>query len=417
MLWLRDELVRALKTKSLDNSWAQWALLEIEEDRQEFYLIQSPTTRVELDQSREVHNQVFKLRVYLNKPDGRLGTAESPLFQKLDLMTQLAELEKKAQLGGEKKWHFPDEWEKSAKQPQKVYPALEKDLAGCSFQIYQDLEKAIRQCEQGEFNSAELFVVREKRCRTLSTGFTNEVVDSRIYAEVCFSETDSKTGLSEEFLITRWAAHPEQIDFARMCAESAEYAKASLRTEKPETGQYDVILHADVLTALFHDVLSQLNSRQKYYQLPFLEKGKELIPNFKGDAFELNLSPDRDFCFASAAYSGEGCLQSKLTLAKGNTIQHNPTSAQMSQYLDQPMTTVLGSLVVEPESVTDVESLRKAKPKVLEILQFSGLFTNEMDLTYSSEIRLARLYDNTTGKVCYIKEEIYQVISQVTLPR
>ncbi|MCB0386910.1 MAG: hypothetical protein KDD43_16060, partial [Bdellovibrionales bacterium] len=110
MLWQRDELVRALKTKSLDNSWAQWALLEIEEDRQEFYLIQSPTTRVELDQSREVHNQVFKLRVYLNKPDGRLGTAESPLFQKLDLMTQLTELEKKAQLGGEKKWHFPDEW-------------------------------------------------------------------------------------------------------------------------------------------------------------------------------------------------------------------------------------------------------------------------------------------------------------------
>jgi hypothetical protein len=403
MTWQREQLLKALHDKTLKGGWAQWALLEVEEDRQEFYLIQSAQHRVELDQSREVHNQVFKLRAYIEKPDGRLGTSESPLFQKLDLNNQLQDLEKKAMLGGEKTWHFPERWEKSNRQPQKAYPPMVDDLVGCATQIYQDLERSIRESKNGEFNSAELFVTREKRRRTLSTGFTNETLESRIYAEVCFSATDRSTGLSEEFLITRWAAHPEQLDFTKMCSESAEFAKASLQTEKPPSGQYAVLLHADVLRPLFHDVLSQLNARQRYFQLPYLEKGKELIPQFSGVPFAMSLNPDRDFCFASGAYSGEGSMQHELTLASGNVILQNPTSSQMSQYLDQPETTVLGSVVVTPESVESYEELKGAKPQVLEILQFSGLFTNEMDLTFSSEIRLARLYDGQTGKAKFIK--------------
>lgn len=403
MLWQRDDLLKTLKTKSESAGWTQWALLEMEEDRQEFYLIQSKTDRVDLDQSREVHNQVYRLRVYINKEDGRQGTAETPLFPKLDLQTQLNELEKKAHLGAEKSWQFPKQWETATAQPQKIYPPLVEDLAGCAFQIYKDLEKAVRACDQGEFNSAELFVIKDKKRRTLSTGFSSEEVGSRIYSEVCFSNTDPSNQLSEEFMVTRWAAHPEQLDFARMCRESAEFAAASLKTQKPKMGEYDVILHADVLNTLFHDVFSQLNARQKYYKLPFMEKGAEFIPGFKGVPFKLNLEPLRDFCFGSGSYSGDGCLQQNMTLAKGNTIQENPTSSQMSQYLELPTTTVIGSLVVEPESCLDIAELRKSRPKVLEILQFSGLFSNEMDLTYSSEIRLARLYDNETGEETFIK--------------
>jgi len=193
------------------------------------------------------------------------------------------------------------------------------------------------------------------------------------------------------------------LDFNRMCSESADYAANSLKTKRPETGEYDVILRADVLNTLFHDVFSQLDTRQKYYQLPFMEKGSELISGFKGVSFTLNLDPMRDFCFGSGTYSDEGCLQKKMTLIKDNRIQENPTSSQMSQYLSCPTTSVAGSLVLEPESTQNISDLRRFSPKVLEILQFSGLFSNEMDLTYSSEIRLARLYDNETGEDTFIK--------------
>ena len=403
MLWQREDLLKFLEIKSKKFGWVQWALQEREEDRQEFYLIGSPTDRVALDQSREVHNKVFRLKVYIGKEGGKQGAAESPLFPKLSLESQLNELERKAHLGTEKSWQFPQKWEEGAREPQKVYLPLKEDLAGCAYQIYQDLEKAIKSCGKGEFNSAELFVIRDKKRQTLSTGFDSQELGSRIYGEVCFSETEKKTGLSEEFLVTRWVAHPEQLDFNDMCSESADSAAASLKTEKPEMGEYHVILRADVLNTLFHDVFSQLNAWQKYYQLPFMEKGSELIPGFKGTPFTLKLDPLRDFCFASGTYSGEGCLQKEMALVERNIIQANPTSSQMSQYLDQPTTTVTGSLVLEPECVHKASELRRLRPKVLEILQFSGLFSNEMDLTYSSEIRLARLYDNERGREVFIK--------------
>ena len=49
------------------------------------------------------------------------------------------------------------------------------------------------------------------------------------------------------------------------------------------------------------------------------------------------------------------------------------------------------------------EELTQQAPLVLEILQFSGLFTDANTGTFSSEIRLARLFDNEKKQVTYIK--------------
>ncbi|MBK7842314.1 MAG: hypothetical protein IPJ71_01260 [Bdellovibrionales bacterium] len=408
LLWNRTDLLECLKknTSQQGRPWLQWALTERQEDRQEFYLIQSMTQKVVLDQSREVEDRSFNLRLYVRRSDGnKMGVAEGPLFQKLDLQGQLEELEKKALLGVEREWLFPksDRDDEESQPPLKVYPPLLAEIRDCSFRVYRDLEKAIQRAAEGQFNSGELFVIREHRVRTLSSGFSTEQIESKIYAEVCFSSQDKESGLSEEFLVTRWACHPEQLDFDKMCRESAQFAQASLRTERPASGEIHVLLHADVLNSLFHDVLSQLSSRQKYYQMPFKPKGSSLIEDFKGMPFVMRLDPTLDYCFGSGSFSSEGLSQRNKILVQDNKIQFNPTSSQMSQYLGDEVTTVLGNLVIVPSKLESKDSLIKSEDKVLEILQFSGLFTNSMDLTYSSEIRLARLYDNRTGKVSYIK--------------
>lgn len=407
LLWNRTDLLDCLKKNTgQGRAWLQWALTERQEDRQEFYLIQSLTQKVVLDQSREVEDRSFHLRLYVRRPDGnKMGVAEGPLFQKLDLLTQLAAFEKKALLGVEKEWLFPkpDKEDEETQPPLKVYPPLLAEIRDCSFKVYRDLEKAIQRAAEGQFNSGELFVIREHRLRTLSSGFSTEQIESKIYAEVCFSSQDKDSGQSEEFLVTRWASHPEQLDFDKMCRESAQFAQASLRTAKLGSGEFHVLLHADVLNALLHDVLSQLSSRQKYYQLPFKPKGTSLIDNFKGMPFVMRLDPTLDYCFGSGSFSAEGLSQGNKILVQENRIQFNPTSSQMSQYLGDEVTTVLGNLVIIPSKFESKELLIKSQDKVLEVLQFSGLFTNSMDLTYSSEIRLARLYDNRTGKVSYIK--------------
>ncbi|MCB0363250.1 MAG: hypothetical protein KDD35_11030, partial [Bdellovibrionales bacterium] len=350
----------------------------------------------------------FRLHLYVKKMDGQIGVAEGTLFQKLDLNHQLLELEQKALLGKEETWKFPPLMSSSVakdqeKKVKKVYPPLRDDFESSSLKIYQDLKQAVQAESKGEFNSAELFVIRERQILTLSSGFSEEELESKIYAEVCFSSRKGDTQLSEEFLVTRWGSHPEQLDFCQMCWESAQYAEASLNTHLPQSGNYRVLLHASILNTLLHDVLSQLYMRNNYFKLPFKPKDSLFIESFSGHPFVLKLDPLKDYCFGSKSYSSEGLWQKPEVLVQNNRIECNPCSSQISQYLEVQASSVEGTIVVEAENLVSKEKLLKQGEDVLEILQFSGLFTNQMDLTFSSEIRLARLHRASGGDSIYIK--------------
>ena len=54
-------------------------------------------------------------------------------------------------------------------------------------------------------------------------------------------------------------------------------------------------------------------------------------------------------------------------------------------------------------AVSDQLLLGRFGPRVIEILQFSALFSDANSGTFSSEIRLAKLYDNERGTVVYLK--------------
>ena len=89
-----------------------------------------------------------------------------------------------------------------------------------------------------------------------------------------------------------------------------------------------------------------------------------------------------------------------------NASQFNPANladSRFSSYFDTKPTTTNGAVVVETKDSLAKSELLKTSDKVIEILQFSGLFCDEMTMTFSSEIRLAKLYDNTTGKTSYVK--------------
>jgi hypothetical protein len=59
---------------------------------------------------------------------------------------------------------------------------------------------------------------------------------------------------------------------------------------------------------------------------------------------------------------------------------------------------------VEPQGATrSYNDLVRAEGKVLEIVQFSGLFCSSMSLTFSSEIRLAKLHDVASGTFTWVK--------------
>jgi hypothetical protein len=163
-----------------------------------------------------------------------------------------------------------------------------------------------------------------------------------------------------------------------------------------------VLIDSEVLATLLNGHVSQLTAANSYNGLPFVRPGDELIPGGPADSFTLTLDPGLEYGADTAAISEQGSLQEKLVLVENNRVQATASDKQYADYLSSSPTTVRGDLVMEPGSLSYAE-LTKAEPQVLEILQFSGLFADANSGTFSSEIRLGRLFDRQSGTVRYIK--------------
>ena len=95
-------------------------------------------------------------------------------------------------------------------------------------------------------------------------------------------------------------------------------------------------------------------------------------------------------------------MQTPFRLVEKNRVIATATDKRYADYLGAPSTTVRGNVVVDAGLLSHEELTRQA-PQVIEILQFSGLFADPNSGTFGSEIRLAKLYDNETGKVTFLK--------------
>ncbi len=406
--WEIEDLSEKLQAKKTQNAIHQYVILEQTQNRIEHYLLKDPISgKPVADQKRSVEKTDLTLKLWVKKANQRLGAGSKPLLRNRPLVEQIESLMKQAEMSDEEYWEIPEvESDQASGQraPETLYSGFKTDFLGSTNKISKDLSSAILGVS-GEFNSAELFFNYLTTKTWASNGFVKEIEQSRIYAEVCFSASgpDQKGQLkSEEFLVTAWAAHPEQLDFRKMCEQSVEGAKGSLKTELPQSGTYDVLVAADVVSELFHNVLWQLDGEQQYKKYPHLKESEEFSKDFSGEPFRLVLDPEVDFGMASGKSSSFGFIQKPMTLLENNKVLNTLFDVKISQYLKRPQTTSSGNLKLEAEGLP-ADELRMKRGKVLEILQFSGLFVDPMSLTFSSEIRLAKLFDQSSGKVSYVK--------------
>jgi predicted Zn-dependent protease len=203
-------------------------------------------------------------------------------------------------------------------------------------------------------------------------------------------------------MTTRWAVGRDQIRIPELFEETSERAHISLDTEKPQSGNYAVLVDAEVLAVLMNGQVSQLSGANSYHGLPFVKPGSALIPDAQGAKITLKLDPRLEFGADTAVFSDQGLLQEPLELVRDGVVCATSADQQYASYLGIKPTTVRGTVVLAPGAEAHDELVR-AKPQVLEILQFSGRFADPNTGTFGSEIRLAKLYDNRAGTVRTIK--------------
>ncbi|MDR3608883.1 MAG: metallopeptidase TldD-related protein [Oligoflexia bacterium] len=377
-----------------------WIITEEHVHRRERYFMLDRDALV-VDQDRDVHsyNIHLKLFVDIGRP-GRQGEISKKLFTALPLDEQLDAAIVAAKQTDHQAWSLPLQFPKEVPDIKTSDPRIAEDMENVMAQLTQATGKAVARPRESRFNSAELFLSVHDSELHLSNGLRHRSSQSRIYSEAAYSYSRKKPNgavESDEYLNTRWAVNLDDLAIDRLFDETADRARHSLDTHKPVTGHYPVIVDADVLATLFNNHLSQLSSANSYHGLPFVKPGDELVKNATGDLLTITLDPSLEYGADTGAFSESGVSQSPFRLVEKNRVIATATDKRYADYLKLPVTATRGNVVVEAGSLSHEELTRQA-PKVLEILQFSGLFADPNTGTFSSEIRLAKLYENQDGK-------------------
>jgi predicted Zn-dependent protease len=400
--WTLDQLKHHL---SRQKEIKAWIISEEHTHRRERYFI-SDSSQLATDQDRNVHsrNLSLKLFVHLQKL-GRQGEISKKLFTHLPLDKQIASAIEAAQQTDHEAWDLPKDIPSQIPTVTTADPKISEDIHQAMNVITQRVAKEVQIHRPSTFNSAELFISTHHRELHLSNGLQHRHSQSRVYLETAFSFT--KTGSngkkqSDEYLNTLWAVHLDQLPLEKLFQETAHCAEKSLDVVKPITGKYPVIVNSEVLSTLLNGQVSQLSAFNAYNSLPFIKPGSELIPQSRGDLLTITLDPTLDFGANTVALSEQGIVQSPLKLVQQNQVVATATDKQYGDYLKTPPTSSRGNLVIDPGLMT-YEELTQSAPQVIEILQFSGLFADSNSGTFSSEIRLARLFDREKKTITYLK--------------
>jgi predicted Zn-dependent protease len=397
MSWTLEQLKQELRSRKDVKGW-----IVTQEDlhRRERYFLMDHA-KLAIDQDREVHSQSVEVRLFvgIGKP-GRQGEIAKKIVKEKAVGPQLESAIAAAKETDHEAWDLPTELPKEIPEVKGCDPKMAEDLQGSLEEVTREITAAVATPRKTTFNSSELFMSVHDRELHLSNGLVNRSKQSRMYVEAAYSY--AKGGKSDEYLHTAWTISPKDISVTKLFTEASERAAISLDTKKPMTGKFSVILDADVLAKLFNSTTFLLSARSEYLDLPHKKPGDDFIPGASGDLITLTLDPSLDFGAVTTAVGDQGLVQKPLILVDKNKVVTTAIDSQHGQYLKKKPGTYRGNIVLDA-GVLDHNQMVQAAPKVLEILQFSGLFIQETSGTFSSEIRLARLYDHTTGTVSVIK--------------
>jgi len=401
MNWNLDQLKSELKSqKKLKN----WIIVQENIHRRERYFLmdgQGEKKSVGLDQDREVNSQnvEVKLMVDIGKPD-RQGEITKKLFKGEPLGPQIEKAIAAAEVTDHQAWSLPKDLPTQVPEVKSCDPKMLEDLNGTMNQVTAQIMETALSFPSTQFNSSELFMSVHLKELHLSNGLTHRSQQSRMYVEAAYSY--AQDGKSDEYLHTAWTVSPSDVSVADIFNEASSRALHSLDVQKPVTGKYSVIVDADVLATLMAGYVDHLKSKSEYLQLPFKKIGEDFVEGAIGDLITLTLDPSLEYGAVTVSVSELGTLEKPIRLVKNNKVIAHAIDQQHAQYLSKKPTTHKGNVVLSPGKLSHDE-LTAAAPQVLEILQFSGLFFSPHSGTFSSEIRLARLFDHKSGKITYIK--------------
>lgn len=347
-------------------------------------------------QDRVVEERSYSLTIYSSSKDSdQVGIATKTIMPHLDLDEQINETIRLSESSKNKKWTLPEKpdtpWSEVITADRRI---LERGTELQS-EIESRLEKALMGYDHIHFNSAELYLNYSTKVTHTHTEIEMEKDNSDIYFEIAMER--DREDLTEndkevlEMLTTVSYDTFDLEDFLESCADQVTSLTESIEPET--TSSMPIIIDSSALAHIFKAPVTQLSAANEFHKMPFLEEGTRLADESQGDNLTLSLNPYVESMADSTPFTREGLPSEKAILIEENVVIKRPISNRYGQYLGKVPNGICGNIVVN-EGSSPKEEFYNSHETVLDIISFSSLLVDQNKLTWSSEIKLGKLYQN-----------------------
>jgi predicted Zn-dependent protease len=399
MNWTEDQrladIVQAVtEFAQAQNSVSDWSINGKYTDACQSLLLGGVANQLTVYQDREVDDTSYKVTLYVtNNDNSKIGTSSATMLAGPNLADQLEQIKANALLAMNPAYPL-------AQKPSAPYPEVESycpDIVENMSQAHQSLTQRLQQhaatLKNVLVNSAELYSNVHYHVLKTSQGIDAQKITTDLYFEVAM-ELAPGPNLQEVLKYWHFVGVNDADIENKLDSVAQETQLTSESSMPPARDIATIMVDSYAISKIAAAIASQLNAAAEYSQGPHL-KPNDMVPSGdvdkNADHFNLTIDPTLKQMAKTSAYTDEGTIAEKADLIVDNTVQQQVINTRLGHYLNKTPNGIYGNLVIPAGSVSK-QALLNSVDEVIEILDFSSLLVNASSLTWSSEIKLARLY-------------------------
>ena len=347
-------------------------------------------------QSRDVLDHNYQVEVYTRHGSPELmGNSTFTIDPLDDLNEQVEKTYQNSLLVGNKVWELPKKLNAPLEKVSTTDPIIHEDINHAHAQLHSEINKKVSVLTNVKVNSGELYTNLCTNYFETSFGIKGQKEASDIYFEMAIEKLPAPN--TQEVLKYKKAISIEDANLSQFIDNTVEETLSISSTVVPKTADHlNILVDGEVISDFLNNLISHLNARREYEKSPFLAVGSSIITGKKdneSDKVNLTLDPTIPVMALTTPYTAEGMKPTKALIIKDDNVQVQITHNRMGQYLGKEPNYIAGNMILEKGHKTKVELLKSVE-ECIEIISFSSLLINDNTLTWSSEIKLGKLYKN-----------------------
>jgi predicted Zn-dependent protease len=397
MLPKLKEALEKVKNNNQDQFYAWKIVIEHKKSLQTL-MIGKELSAFENYQTREVLDHSYKIDIYSRHGNPMaMGNASFTIDPLTNLEEQVQNTLNNSLMVSNKPWDLTTKLNEEYEEVLTTDPAIATDLISAHERLQLEINEKVKVLNKVKVNSGELFTNLKTTYFEMSTGLLGQKESSDIYFEIALEKLPLPN--TQEVLKYKNAISIEDANLSEFIDKVVEETLSIKETSLPKTtDNATIMIDGEAIADLMKELVSQLNAKREYDKSPFLNKGDSILKSNKvsgSDQLNIILDPTIPVMALTSPFTEEGMKPVKAKVISDNIIMDQQINGRIGQYLGKKPNYIEGNIVIGHGTNSKKDLIETLGSKeCIEILTFSSLLINSNTLTWSSEIKLGKLWVN-----------------------